>query len=158
MTYIKEVTVYFDVVEMSYHDISLSEWKNIVNVANKLAHHGIGPEVISVDNDSYTLITKRVKIVSKSGEVSNFHDKLKQLVEKLHNIGICHGDIIGNIGVEENSELVLIDYDTCFFFGGLLQIHRDIARDRYSFAEEADIEESFIKNDLDAIQDALECY
>ena len=63
-------------------------------------------------------------------QISNLADKFLEMVKTLHGMGISHGDLQhGNIMVDENLNLILVDYDSVFVptFAGEIQVTSGMA-------------------------------
>jgi len=160
LSYTKIVSVDGDSVTTEYVGISEKHWRTIYDITEILAENGIGPHMLETDafRNEHWFTLERVFVLTyaNSREIMrepDFKVKLISLLAKLRSLNICHGDILGNLGVTKNGDVVLIDVDSAFFIGQSDELLKAIAKARYDYGDlqTAKLEARMCQNDINSI-------
>lgn len=149
LKYTKDVYVDDNSATTTYCGISLSHFKTIVSISKSLADAGIGPKVINVDNNSFTITVERVYPVKHIGKCK---EGVQCIVDTLKRIHICHGDLLPNVMKTANNKLVLIDLDQSFYYNSANKTRLKAYASMYAFEDEEDLEAEFIDNDATTVE------
>ena len=167
----KTGTIHGDNKYIVTYETSTEESKDIVQRFLKnalfLCSHGLGPRIIDIrcdESDYYTLsITyERINIID-SHDIETFPDTPENLVnsiskqiQRLHNLGYGHGDIIGNFGYRQyydgSYKILLVDPDSMFKISKARDNEYFIewCREAYDMKDETvdEMIENMLENDL----------
>jgi hypothetical protein len=129
-----KIRVYY---RLNYYGLSAKERQKYIKLIGRflknalfLSAHGLGPYVLDVNIEnvpqshySLSIIYEEIQVID-SKDSSTFPDEpnnliveITRVINKLHNQGYGHGDIIGNIGYRVSSEgyqILLLDPDSMF--------------------------------------------
>jgi tRNA A-37 threonylcarbamoyl transferase component Bud32 len=151
-SYSKRVILRKDCVETVYEGLNPAAWQRVLEITRTFADAGIGPRVISVNDVNETSFMLEKIVMAENLPKKSYSMELDKLVEKMHNLGICHGDVLGNVGWL-NGNLVAIDVDTAFKFNQSDELVLEIAKSRFSFKkEDSCLEEFMIENDRNSVK------
>jgi hypothetical protein len=103
------------------YDIEEEHWTRIKNTAIVLSDKSIGPNVKSIDDDSYIIEYEKItpfnahnKDIKPNMSNKEIRCEIRSLVDKLHSLGYGHGDLhLGNIGFA-NDKIYILDPDSIY--------------------------------------------
>jgi len=97
-----------------------STFTNSLKISKIMASNGISPQVLSHSYDNLEIVYEFIESVALNGNdttniiASIFINNVHELVDKMHALGYCHGDLhLGNI-INGKDRVYLIDFDQSF--------------------------------------------
>ena len=113
--YGKVVRVLSKSVVIQYTKVSDEDWERIVAVATLMAENKIGPAILSITGR--TLTVEKVSFYEDPDSEMDLV-KVRQATAKFHELSLIHGDLnYSNMGVRDDGDVVIIDYDWVHFRG-----------------------------------------
>lgn len=123
--------------QLNYHELTHKEYRQYVRLIERflknalfLSSHGLGPRVLNVhianipqNYYSLTIIYEKIQVIDSTDpdtfpdESDNLIVSITKVINKLHELGYGHGDIIGNIGYRKTNngyQILLLDPDSVF--------------------------------------------
>ena len=110
-----------------YRELPDWRWVEIVTACIILSNEEISPPLVTVYHSKRTIVWEKIVPLRSSMEelpdevelsVADLKQQISILVERMHDLGYVHGDLhIGNIGVRNGNQAVLLDFDSIMRIG-----------------------------------------
>ena len=120
-----------NVFHKQYPGISHKQWNRLHNVATLLSQAQLSPRLLSSDIHrkqlSWEVVTPLTRFSPEEDPPEHFlkmgitgiKQQIREKIHMLHDLGYGHGDLhIGNLGMNAEGNIVLLDIDTVFLIHG----------------------------------------